>query len=135
MTYSVKLSENNEYKVNFNPQQSQVVNSNLDDTNSINVSYYPSQTYDVKSDLKVTLMAQTMSDLADVVTTNLNSSTNNYVLTYDSVNNKYVFVDPDVVLLAAANLPTNQVTSSGLPTAFANNIIDSAIEPIDGGNF
>lgn len=113
MTYSAKLNEDNQYRVSYNPPP----------------------TYSVKSDLKVTLMAQSMSDLSDVITNNLNSSTNNYVLTYDSVNNRYVFVDPDVVLLAAANLPTNQVTSSGVPTAFANNIIDSAIEPIDGGNF
>lgn len=113
MSYKVKVNLNNEYNVKLNSRNN----------------------YKVKLKISENIMAGSLRDLQDVVTSNLNSATNNYVLTYDSTSNSYVFVDPDVVLLAAANVPTNQVNVSGVPTAFANNVMDLSTEIIDGGNF
>lgn len=105
----------------------------LDDTFKASIS--PQAQYKIKTNLTVNVVSQKLKDLTDVVTTNLNTNTNNYVLTYDATTNNYVFVDPDAVLLAAASLPTTQVNVSGIPTSFANVVLDSSTDPVDGGNF
>lgn len=71
-----------------------------------------------------------------VDTSNLGPGTDNYVMIYDSDTNKYIFVDPDSVLLAAANLPLTPTNPTGIPQAAADQIVNAADNAeVDGGNF
>jgi hypothetical protein len=76
------------------------------------------------------LGGQSLGSLSDVDTTN---AENNYIMVYNSSQNKYEFVNPDDVLIAAVNEP-NRV---GLPTEFISaldNDLDNKID-VDAGNF
>ncbi len=76
------------------------------------------------------LVNQSLESLSDVDTTN---AQNNYVMIYNSSENKYEFVNPDDVLIAAVNEP-NRV---GLPTEFISALdvdLDNKID-VDGGGF
>jgi len=82
------------------------------------------------------LVAESLEDLGNVDTSALDktgNTTNNYVMVYDAVQKKYKFVNPDVVLSAAATEPT----SPGLPQSFIDELdveLDNLID-VDGGGF
>lgn len=74
--------------------------------------------------------SQTLGSLSDVDITN---AQNNYILMYNSSQNKYEFVNPDDVLVAAVNEPN----SVGLPSDFINALdidLDNKID-VDAGSF
>jgi len=74
--------------------------------------------------------SQSLGSLSDVDTTNVQD---NYILMYNSSQNKYEFVNPDDVLIAAVNEPN----SVGLPTAFIGALdidLDNKID-VDAGSF
>ena len=82
------------------------------------------------------LVAQSLEDLGNVDSSTLDkvgNTTNNYVMVYDSVLKKYRFVNPDVVLSAAAV----ELTQPGLPQDFIDEldvVMDNKID-FDGGTF
>ena len=75
-----------------------------------------------------------LSDISDVDTT---TQSHRFVLTYNSNTQKYEFVDPDVVLTAAASTTGTVIGSSGLPDAFIDALDTdpnrSANVDMDGG--
>lgn len=74
--------------------------------------------------------SQSLGSLSDVDTTN---AQNNYIMMYNSSQNKYEFVNPDDVLVAAVNEPN----SVGLPTVFIGALdvdLDNKID-VDAGSF
>ncbi len=76
-----------------------------------------------------TIVAEFLSDLADVAVTNLPAS-DNYVLTYDASLQKYILVPADQVLQSA-------VADSQLPQEFINQLdvgLDDKID-VDAGGF
>ena len=82
------------------------------------------------------VVAQSLEDLGNVETSALDKTggtTQNYVMIYDAVAQKYKFVNPDVVLATAATEPI----SPGLPQSFINELdveLDNLID-VDGGGF
>lgn len=86
--------------------------------------------------LTTQLVAQSLEDLGNVDSSTLDkvgNTTNNYVMVYNSVLKKYRFVNPDVVLSAAAVEPTQP----GLPQDFIDEldvVLDNKID-FDGGSF
>lgn len=77
-----------------------------------------------------TLGGGSLSALSDVDSTN---AQNSYILSYNSSTNKYEFINPDDILIAAVNEPN----SVGLPTAFVDALdtdLDNKID-LDAGNF
>lgn len=78
---------------------------------------------------KTTVVAEFLSDLADVSVSNLPAS-DNYVLTYDATLQKYTLVPADQVLQSA-------VEDSQLPQEFINQLdadLDDRID-LDAGSF
>jgi len=76
-----------------------------------------------------TLVAENLSELADVSVSNLPGS-DNYVLTYDASLRKFVLVPADNILTSAA-------VDAELPDSFINQIdieLDNKID-LDGGSF
>ena len=76
-----------------------------------------------------TLVAENLSELADVSVSNLPGS-DNYVLTYDATLRKFVLVPADNILTSAA-------VDAELPDSFINQIdieLDNKID-LDGGSF
>ena len=76
-----------------------------------------------------TLVAENLSELADVSVSNLPGS-DNYVLTYDATLRKFVLVPADNILTSAA-------VDAELPDTFINQIdieLDNKID-LDGGSF
>lgn len=74
--------------------------------------------------------SQSLGSLSDVDTTN---AQNNYIMMYNSSQNKYEFVNPDDILVAAVNEPNNV----GLPTEFISALdvdLDNKID-VDAGSF
>lgn len=72
-----------------------------------------------------------LGDLEDFDTSNANDK---YVIMYDAASQKYVLVNPDVVLSAAASTETIQ---PGLPSDFQNALdidLDNKID-LDAGTF
>jgi len=82
------------------------------------------------------LLAQSLEDLGNVDSSALDkvgNTTNHYVMVYDAALKKYKFVNPDVVLAAAAT----DLTSPGLPQSFIDELdvnLDNLID-VDGGGF
>lgn len=82
------------------------------------------------------LVAENLEDLGNLDTSSLDKNgltTNNYVMVYNAVTKKYTFVNPDVVLSAAATEPTQP----GLPQDFIDKLdidLDNKIN-FDGGGF
>jgi len=70
-----------------------------------------------------TVMARNLNELLDV---DVSGVRDKYVIMYDSSTQKYVAVNPDEVLLAAAS---TEQTSPGLPDGFTGQI------SYDGGSF
>ena len=76
-----------------------------------------------------TVVAEFLSDLADVSVTDLPNK-DQYVLTYDAAQQKYVLVPADQVLTSASN-------DASLPPEFVQQLdieLDNQID-VDGGNF
>jgi hypothetical protein len=72
-----------------------------------------------------------LDELADV---QINSNSDKYVLMYDSASGKWIDVNPDIVLNAAASTETTQ---PGLPNVFLNTLdvdLDDKID-LDAGTF
>lgn len=81
-------------------------------------------------------VANKLTDLIDVNSAGITTTAFNYVLVYDAPSNKFQFVDPDDVLVAAA-ATTGQTASPGLPEPFLGRLdidLDNRIN-IDGGSF
>lgn len=82
------------------------------------------------------IVADRLDDLGNVDTSALDkvgNTTNHYVMVYDGAAKKYKFVNPDVVLSAAATEPTQP----GLPQDFIDKLdidLDNKIN-FDGGGF
>lgn len=55
-----------------------------------------------------------LADILDVDTSNLDGSTNKYVMVYDAVRQKYVFVNPDAVIDASVGVTTSDPAPAGM---------------------
>jgi len=84
------------------------------------------------------IVAESLEDLGNVDTSALDktgTTTNNYVMVYDAVAQKYKFVNPDAVLSAAAD--TTQTVQPGLPQDFIDQLdvdLDNLVD-VDAGAF
>ena len=73
-----------------------------------------------------------LGDILDVDTSNLNSSTNKFVMIYDSVTRKYKFVNPDDVLDASAGVSTDRSTNPDpLPLGMTDQTLDYLEDELD----
>ena len=61
-----------------------------------------------------------LADISDVDTSNLDGSTNKFVMIYDATIQKYKFVNPDEVLDASVGISTNYPSPIGMSTATLN---------------
>ena len=68
-----------------------------------------------------------LSDISDVDTSNLDGSTNKFVMIYDAITQKYKFVNPDEVLDASVGISTNDPTPIGMSTTTLN-YLDQALD-------
>ena len=68
-----------------------------------------------------------LADILDVDTTNLNGSTNKYVMVYDAARQKYVFVNPDAVIDASVGVTTSDPSPAGM-TPETINYLDQALD-------
>lgn len=78
-----------------------------------------------------------LSDLQDVITSNLSNTTNQYVMVYDASTNAFKFVNPDRVLDAAVGVLNTDPSPIGLSTDTINYLdttLDNKID-LDGGTF
>ena len=73
-----------------------------------------------------------LGDILDVDTSNLDSSTNKFVMIYDSVTRKYKFVNPDDVLDASAGVSTDRSTNPDpLPLGMSTETLDYLDDALD----
>lgn len=73
-----------------------------------------------------------LGDILDVDTSNLDSSTNKFVMIYDSVTRKYKFVNPDDVLDASAGVSTDRSTNPDpLPLGMTDQTLDYLEDELD----
>ena len=73
-----------------------------------------------------------LGDILDVDTSNLDSSTNKFVMIYDSVTRKYKFVNPDDVLDASAGVSTDKSTNPDpLPLGMTDQTLDYLEDELD----
>ena len=73
-----------------------------------------------------------LGDILDVDTSNLNSSTNKFVMIYDSVTRKYKFVNPDDVLDASAGVSTDRsINPDPLPLGMTDQTLDYLEDELD----
>ena len=104
---------------------------------SYSVKFAPTSTFKVTRE--TTLASNYFQELVDVSVPDISKTTpnpqkENYVVAYNSTLNKFVIVDPDQVLNAAADSSTAQ---PGLPNEFLNTLdvdLDDRID-LDGGVF
>ena len=78
-----------------------------------------------------------LSDISDVDTSNLDGSTNKFVMIYDAITQKYKFVNPDEVLDASVGISTNDPTPIGMSTTTLNyldQVLDDRID-LDAGEW
>lgn len=68
-----------------------------------------------------------LADISDVDTSNLDGSTNKFVMIYDATIQKYKFVNPDEVLDASVGISTNDPSPIGMSTATLN-YLDQALD-------
>ena len=68
-----------------------------------------------------------LTDLLDVNSSNLNSGTNKYVLTYDVNTQKFVFSNPDDVIDASVGIRTDDPS----PVGFSSGTIDYLDRALD----
>jgi hypothetical protein len=91
-------------------------------------------------EIQVTTQVQdvaNLSDILDVDTSNLDGSTNKYVMIFDAIRNKYVFVNPDAVLDASVGIATADPTPVGMSTAtldYLDQALDDRID-LDAGEW
>jgi hypothetical protein len=80
---------------------------------------------------------QKLTELLDVDSSNLSTSTNKFVLTYDSGNSKFKFINPDDVIDSAVGISTTDPTPSGLSDDtidYLDDVLDNKID-LDGGEW
>jgi hypothetical protein len=78
-----------------------------------------------------------LSDILDVDTSNLDGSANKYVMIFDAVRQKYVFVNPDKILDASVGVGTDDPTPVGMSTETINyldQVLDNKID-LDAGQW
>ena len=80
---------------------------------------------------------QKLTELLDVDSSNLSTSTNKFVLTYDSGDSKFKFINPDDVIDSAVGITTTDPTPSGLSDDtidYLDDVLDNKID-LDGGEW
>lgn len=80
---------------------------------------------------------QKLTELLDVDSSNLSTSTNKFVLTYDSGDSKFKFINPDDVIDSAVGISTTDPTPSGLSDDtidYLDDVLDNKID-LDGGEW
>ena len=80
---------------------------------------------------------QKLTELLDVDSSNLSTSTNKFVLTYDSGDSKFKFINPDDVIDSAVGISTTDPTPSGLSDDtidYLDEVLDNKID-LDGGEW
>lgn len=88
----------------------------------------------------LTNVANKLTDLIDVNTSGITTTSFNYVLAYDVSSQKFSFVDPDDILVSAASTTQSGSSSGdGLPQEFVDaldtNLQRSFNIDFDGGSF
>lgn len=68
-----------------------------------------------------------LADILDVDTSNLDGSTNKYVMVFDATRQKYVFVNPDAVLDASVGVTPSDPSPVGMTTDTIN-YLDQALD-------
>jgi hypothetical protein len=85
----------------------------------------------------LTNVANKLTDLIDVNSTGITTSSFNYVLAYDTTASEFKFINPDDVLVSAASTDPTLSNRLGLPTEFLDRLdldLDNRIN-IDAGSF
>ena len=80
---------------------------------------------------------QKLTELLDVDSSNLSTSTNKFVLTYDSGDSKFKFINPDDVIDSAVGITTTDPTPSGLSDDtidYLDEVLDNKID-LDAGEW
>jgi len=80
---------------------------------------------------------QKLTELLDVDSSNLSTSTNKFVLTYDSGDSKFKFINPDDVIDSAVGISTTDPTPSGLSDDtidYLDDVLDNKID-LDAGEW
>ena len=80
---------------------------------------------------------QKLTELLDVDSSNLSTSTNKFVLTYDSGDSKFKFINPDDVIDSAVGISTTDPTPSGLSDDtidYLDEVLDNKID-LDAGEW
>lgn len=78
-----------------------------------------------------------LADILDVDTSNLNASTNKFVMIYDAQTSKYKFVNPDAVLDSSVGVTTSDPAPVGMSTAtieYLDQVLDNKID-LDAGEW
>lgn len=85
----------------------------------------------------LTNVANKLTDLIDVNSSGITTTSFNYVLAYDTSADIFKFINPDDVLVSAASTDPTVSDRLGLPGAFLNRLdldLDNRID-IDAGSF
>ena len=80
---------------------------------------------------------QKLTELLDVDSSNLSTTTNKFVLTYDSGDSKFRFINPDDVIDSAVGISTTDPAPSGLSDDtidYLDDVLDNKID-LDGGEW
>tara|TARA_B100000965_G_scaffold84726_1_gene68243 strand:+ start:583 stop:957 length:375 start_codon:yes stop_codon:yes gene_type:complete len=80
---------------------------------------------------------QKLTELLDVDSSNLSTTTNKFVLTYDSGDSKFKFVNPDDVIDSAVGITTTDPAPSGLSDDtidYLDEVLDNKID-LDAGEW
>lgn len=80
---------------------------------------------------------QKLTELLDVDSSNLSTTTNKFVLTYDSGDSKFKFINPDDVIDSAVGISTTDPTPSGLSDDtidYLDDVLDNKID-LDAGEW
>jgi len=78
-----------------------------------------------------------LADILDVDTSNLNGSTNKYIMVYDATTQKYIFINPDDVIDSSVGISTNDPAPVGMSTAtieYLDQALDNKID-LDAGQW
>tara|TARA_Y100001970_G_scaffold293311_1_gene439221 strand:- start:554 stop:928 length:375 start_codon:yes stop_codon:yes gene_type:complete len=80
---------------------------------------------------------QKLTELLDVDSSNLSTTTNKFVLTYDSGDSKFKFINPDDVIDSAVGITTTDPAPSGLSDDtidYLDDVLDNKID-LDAGEW
>ena len=85
-------------------------------------------------------VANRLTDLVDVNSSGITSTSFNYVLAYDTASQKFAFIDPDDVLVSAASTVQSATSAGdGLPGEFIEQLDTNPLREenidLDGGSF